>query len=106
GWAMPVFPGGLPTRDLLDAVVPDRPAFLPNADGHRAWVNGAALDRAGIDRHTPDPPDGRIERDATGEPTGMLHEGAATLVGRLGPPATPAHLDAALPRRQPEHVSH
>jgi predicted amidohydrolase YtcJ len=96
GWAMPVFPGGLPTRDRLDAVVADRPVYLPNADGHGAWVNSAALARAGIDGHTPDPPDGRIERDAAGEPTGMLHEGAATLVGRLVPPATPADLDAAL----------
>ena len=96
GWAMAVFPGGLPTRDRLDAVVPDRPVYLPNADGHGAWVNGAALARAGIDRHSADPPDGRVERDASGEPTGMLHEGAATLVGRLVPPATAAELDAAL----------
>ncbi|HEU5108726.1 MAG TPA: amidohydrolase family protein, partial [Micromonosporaceae bacterium] len=96
GWSMRLFPGGSPTRDLLDAVVPDRPVFLPNRDCHGAWVNGRALALAGVDRHTPDPPDGRIERDATGEPTGMLHEGATDLVGRLIPAATPAELDAAL----------
>ena len=106
GWAMPVFPGGLATRDLLDAVVADRPVYLPNADGHGAWVNGAALARAGIDRHTPDPPDGRIERDAAGEPTGMLHEGAATLVGKLLPAATAADLDAALLAGQEYLFSH
>jgi predicted amidohydrolase YtcJ len=96
GWAMQVFPGGTPTRGPLDAVVPDRPVYLPNRDSHGAWVNGRALALAGIDRHTPDPPDGRIERDPDGSPTGMLHEGAAELVGRLVPAASATDLDAAL----------
>jgi predicted amidohydrolase YtcJ len=96
GWSMRLFPGGLPTRGPLDAVVPDRPVYLPNRDCHGAWVNGRALALAGIDRHTPDPPDGRIERGPDGEPTGMLHEGATDLVGRLIPAGTPAELDAAL----------
>lgn len=96
GWSMEAFPGGRPHRDALDAVVPDRPVYLTNRDGHGAWANGAALRRAGIDRSRPDPPDGRIERDADGEPTGLLHEGAATLVGRLLPAATPADGRAAL----------
>jgi predicted amidohydrolase YtcJ len=88
GWAMTAFPGGIPTRHLLDAVVPDRPVFLPNRDGHGAWVNSRALMVAGIDARTLDPPDGRIERDADGEPVGMLQEGAASLVSRLLPPVT------------------
>ena len=72
------FPGGTPHRADLDGIVPDRPVFLFNRDVHGAWVNSRTLELAGIDRNTPDPPDGRIERDAdTGEPTGMLHEGAA-----------------------------
>ena len=66
----------------------DRPVFLPNRDGHGAWVNSRALMLAGIDSRTPDPPDGRIERDADGEPVGMLQEGAASLVARLLPPVT------------------
>jgi hypothetical protein len=78
GWAMAHFPGGTPTRQLLDDIVPDRPVFLMNRDVHGAWVNSKALEIAGITRETPDPWDGRIERDpATGEPTGTLHEGAA-----------------------------
>jgi len=78
GWAMEHFPGGLPHKDDLDAIVPDRPVFLFNRDVHGAWVNSVALRVGGIDASTLDPPDGRIERDAvTGEPTGMLHEGAA-----------------------------
>lgn len=86
GWWMDAFPGGAPRREDLDDLVPDRPVYLENRDGHGAWVNSRALELAGIDRRTPDPPDGRIERDpATGEPTGTLHEGALDLVEDLIP---------------------
>jgi predicted amidohydrolase YtcJ len=85
GWRMEWFPGGLPDRRTLDAVVGDRPAYLINRDWHGAWVSSAALARAGIDARTPDPADGRIERDAGGRPQGTLHEGAASLVGALVP---------------------
>ena len=100
GWSMEAFPGGLPTRQLLDAVVPDRPVFLPNRDGHGAWVNSKALELAGITRDTPDPTDGRIERDADGEPLGTLQEGASTLVARLLPAITAADYDAGLDAAQ------
>src|SRR5690349_16696222 len=90
GWSMEAFEGGTPTRELLDAVVPDRPVYLPNRDHHGAWVNSRALELAGIDRNTPDPADGRIERDAAGEPSGTLQEGAMRLVGELAPAATAA----------------
>ena len=63
-------------------------SFLPNRDGHGAWVNSRALELAGIDAATPDPADGRIERDAAGEPVGMLQEGAQHLVSRLLPAPT------------------
>ncbi|MBC3841605.1 amidohydrolase [Streptacidiphilus sp. 4-A2] len=85
GWSMEAFPGGTPHRELLDAVVPDRPVALPNRDGHGLWVNSRALELAGITRDTPDPADGRIERDPDGTPTGMLQEGAAELVHRCVP---------------------
>jgi predicted amidohydrolase YtcJ len=86
GWLYAPFPGGLPTRDLLEAVVADRPAFLSCYDGHTAWVNAAALRAAGIDRDTPDPAHGAIVRDpATGEPTGVLKESAQDLVTRVIP---------------------
>jgi predicted amidohydrolase YtcJ len=85
GWSMDVFPGGVPSKDDLDQVVPDRPVFLSNRDRHGAWVNSRALEMAGVDAATPDPPDGRIERGPGGEPVGMLHEGAMNLVQRLAP---------------------
>ncbi|CAL4858881.1 amidohydrolase family protein [Microbacterium sp. MM2322] len=96
GWAMSAFPGGTPTAATLDRVLPDRPAFLPNRDGHGAWVNSEALRRAGIDRDTPDPDDGRIERDADGHPTGTLHEGAMSLINRLLADPSPAFLREAM----------
>jgi predicted amidohydrolase YtcJ len=100
GWAMDAFPGGLPRREPLDAVTGSRPAFFPNRDGHGSWVNTAALRLAGIDAATPDPADGRIERDADGEPNGALQEGASELVSRLLPDTSDADWDAALAAAQ------
>jgi len=89
GWAMSAFPGGAPTAADLDAVVPDRPVFLPNRDHHGAWVNTRALEVAGVRESTPDPVDGRFERDAGGRPTGTLHEGAMALVAAFVPATDP-----------------
>ena len=96
GWYMSRFPGGAPTADLLDAVLPDRPAFLLNRDAHGAWVNSRALELAGITASTPDPHDGRIERNANGNPTGTLHEGAMARVSELLPESTQAERERAL----------
>ena len=90
GWYMADFERGTPRREDLDAIVADRPAFFPNRDGHSTWVNTKALELAGIDRDTPDPEDGRIERDPDGTPTGTLHEGAAHAVEVLMPEVTAA----------------
>jgi predicted amidohydrolase YtcJ len=100
GWAMPAFPGGTPSRHDLDAIVPDRPAYLENRDAHGGWANSAALAQAGITAATADPPDGRIEREPDGSPQGTLHEGAATLVERLLPPFAQAQWEAAILRAQ------
>ncbi|MFJ1967391.1 amidohydrolase [Streptomyces sp. NPDC087903] len=106
GWSLEAFPGGTPNAAALDAIVPDRPVFLPNRDHHGAWVNSRALERAGIDSRTPDPADGRIERDAGGNPTGTLQEGAVHLVGRLVPDPTPEQQLAGLLRAQAVLHSH
>jgi predicted amidohydrolase YtcJ len=96
GWSMDAFPGGVPTAADADDVSGGRPVFLPNRDHHSAWVNSRALELAGIGKDTPDPPDGRIERDRSGNPTGALHEGAMSLVGRLVPPTSADELRAGL----------
>ena len=96
GWAMAAFPGGTPTAADLDAVVPDRPVFLPNRDHHGAWVNSRALEIAGVDASTPDPPDGRFERGPDGHPSGTLHEGAMESVARHVPGTSASDYYAAL----------
>ena len=96
GWSMPAFPGGTPNAADLDMVTGGRPAFLPNRDHHSAWVNTVALDAAGVTARTPDPADGRIERDHDGAPAGALHDGAMRLVADYVPPPGQGELTAAL----------
>src|SRR5262249_28066628 len=97
GWALPVFPAANPRKEWLDSVVPDRPVFLVAADGHSAWANSAALALAGIPRATPDPGNGRIERDSrTGEPSGTLRESATELVRSHLPPYTDEERQAGI----------
>lgn len=85
GWQMAAFTGGFPLAADLDQLSATRPIAVSNRDHHSVWVNSEALRRAGITKDTPDPEDGRIERDADGVPTGTLHEGARMLVLRLAP---------------------
>ena len=96
GWTYPTFaPTGLPNKKILDEVVPDRPVYLVAFDGHSSWANSKALAMAGIDRNTPDPPNGKIVRDENGEATGALKEAAGDLVGAKTPQPTRAErLDA------------
>jgi predicted amidohydrolase YtcJ len=82
-------------RKALDAIVSDRPLFLYGADGHTGWVNSKGLALAGITRDTKDPPDGRIERDKSGEPTGFLVDGAlGPVTGALEEPTPAKRLEA------------
>jgi predicted amidohydrolase YtcJ len=84
-------PGGIFDAEWLDVAVSDRPVVLQATDHHCAWVNTAALRRAGIDEHTPDPPAATIARRADGSPVGTLIEWTAMdLVLRHGPPTTAA----------------
>ncbi|HEX6939347.1 MAG TPA: amidohydrolase [Longimicrobiales bacterium] len=88
--------GAFPDRRPLDRAAPDRPAVLRSHDMHAAWVNGRALDAAGIDAATPDPDGGRILRDDAGEPTGILLENAVRLVDRVVPPVSDAEIEDAV----------
>jgi predicted amidohydrolase YtcJ len=102
GWSMDHFPGGAPTRALLDAVVPDRPVLLLSRDHHSTWVNTAAIRAAGLDASTADPADGRIEREADGFPAGTFHEGAGDLFDRVRPAIDDDLAYAGLLRAQEE----
>ncbi|WP_203453628.1 amidohydrolase [Jiangella aurantiaca] len=102
GWYGDVFAGGFPHRDVLDQLVPDRPAVLTSHDVHSVWVNSEALRRAGITATTPDPVGGRIQRGPGGEPTGVLFEAAAGLVTSLLPGPDARRLSEALMTAQAE----
>jgi predicted amidohydrolase YtcJ len=91
GWDHTLWPEKrFPNRQQLDAVAPKNPVILTHVSGHVAVANSLALKRAEIDKNTPNPPGGEIERDALGEPTGMLKESAAmSLVTVRIPDPTP-----------------
>lgn len=98
GWSMAAFgPGALARKELIDAVVSDRPVILYSQDGHTSWVNSKALEVAGITNQTRDPPDGRIDRDPkTRAAVGSLQEGASGLVAAKVPPVDDAKRAAGL----------
>ena len=85
GWDHTLWGGQWPTRQDLDRVAPANPVILQRVDGHVSWANSLALERAGVTRETQAPSGGEILRDARGEPTGILQETAAGLVGRVVP---------------------
>ena len=96
GWTYPTFgPSALPNKKILDDILPDRPVYLEAFDGHSSWANSKALAMAGIDRNTPDPPNGKIIRDEKGDPTGALQESAGDIVAAKTPePTRSERLDA------------
>jgi len=98
GWDKNLWPEGrFPGRADLDPVTAGRPAVFRSKDGHAAWVNSAALERAGIGARTPDPEGGVIVRDpATGEPAGLLTERAIQAVTVLAETASPDRLEQAI----------
>jgi predicted amidohydrolase YtcJ len=97
GWNQEIWKlGRFPTAAELDAVVNDRPVLLHRVDGHAVWVNTKALEMAGITRETQDPAGGKIERDASGRPTGVLVDGAMEMVNKVVPLPTPAEARATL----------
>jgi predicted amidohydrolase YtcJ len=99
GYDPTIFPNGEPPRELLDSLVPDRPAYLTDATEHAAWTNSRALAIAGIDGRTRDPgAGGVIVRRADGSPQGTLRESAMDLVAEHLPPRTAAELRDGLAR--------
>jgi predicted amidohydrolase YtcJ len=106
GWYNDAWPDpAFPTRKELDDAAGGRPAYMRRKDGHSAWVSTAALQRAGIDRDTEDPPGGNIDRNQRGEALGILRETAMNLVAHLLPPPTETDLDVAMAKALTELAS-
>ncbi len=87
-WDQTHWGGRFPTAELLTRAAPENPVFLTRVDGHAAWVNRKALELAGVTAATPDPPGGKILRDASGAPTGVLIDRAQQLVASKIPRPT------------------
>ena len=104
GWSVAVYKD--PSAAVLDKVTGDRPAYFDDVDGHSGWANSAALKAAGIDASTKDPEGGRIDRDAQGNPTGMLRENAMALVSDLLPDYPDSQVDTGLEKAQAEAISY
>jgi predicted amidohydrolase YtcJ len=97
GWDQTLWPAAsFPTRASLDRAAPANPVALTRVDGHAIWANSVALRAAGIDRHTGDPAGGLVLKDAAGEPTGVLVDGAQELVRAVVPPPSEARFERAV----------
>lgn len=98
--------GRFPTAADIDAIVSGRPVVLDRIDGHAIWANGAAMAAAGVNAATKDPPGGRIERDAKGQPTGVFVDAAQKLILDAVPPVLPRDRDAMLAKAQDILLGH
>jgi predicted amidohydrolase YtcJ len=92
GWNQNNWGGAFPSAADLDRVAPEHPVFLRAKSGHAGWANSLALRMAGVAAGTANPPGGEIQRNARGEPTGILFEDAMELVDHLIPEPGPAEL--------------
>lgn len=95
-WDQDRWGGAMPDRSWIDAVTPDTPVAVIRYDLHMLLLNSLGLRLAGIDRNTPDVPGGVIERDAKGDPTGIIKDAAKDLVLRAIGPSTDAQIDMAV----------
>ncbi len=104
GWSVAVYLD--PSAAALDEITGDRPAYFEDVDGHSGWANSAALKAANIDVSTRDPDGGRIERNAAGNPTGLLRENAMRLVSDLLPAYPDVQVDKGLDEGQAEALGY
>jgi len=96
GWDHTLWGGKFPSRKDLDQIAPNNPVFLVRVDGHVGWVNSKALEMAKIDKNTKSPEGGEIERDASGEATGILKETSQDLVSSLIPQPSPEQMNKGM----------
>lgn len=105
GWDNAVFKGAVQDKSFLDIIAPNNPVYLSAETGHSYWANSLALKLAGITRDTPNPLNGVVERDAKGEPNGMLRETAGALVTAKIPAYTREQNEEGARRAQQELLS-
>lgn len=105
-WDHTLWGGELPTRAWIDSVTPDHPVFINRLDGHMSLANSRALAAGQVTRDTPTPAGGEIVRDAAGEPTGILKDNAASLVGAARTPPPPEVEDRAVEAASRHVASH
>jgi predicted amidohydrolase YtcJ len=106
-WDHEAWGGELPKASWIDSISKGHPVFISRYDGHMGLANSAALKLAGITKNTPNPPGGEIVRDPkSGEPTGILRDGATSLVIRVIPDPVEKDLDDALQRAAAHALSH
>ncbi|MCK5747262.1 MAG: amidohydrolase family protein, partial [Oricola sp.] len=97
GWQDALFPpNGVPRKEILDAVTTERALIFESVGGHSFWVNSKTLELAGIDKDTPDPANGHIDRDENGDPVGGLQESAMELVGAFIPTPTAEEIQESI----------
>ena len=97
GWDQNDWPvKDFPTHRDLDKIAPNNAVYLIRIDGHATWVNKIVLDLAGITRETEDPPGGRIIRDKSGNPTGVLIDNAQALLSKYIPEPTDEEVEEAI----------
>src|SRR6185436_5672853 len=102
-WDQNRWPGKqFPTASSLTAAAPDNPVYLTRVDGHAGWVNRKALEIAGLSAATPDPAGGKLLRDPSGAPSGVLIDRAQNLVASKIPPPTPQQTRERLARAAEE----
>jgi hypothetical protein len=106
GWDQNDWPTKLfPTKASLERIAPNTPMYLLRVDGHACWVNRRTLEIAGVNRMTPDPPGGKILRDAHGEPTGVLLDAAMESIYRFVPEPSEQEMREAVHRATNECAS-
>ena len=102
-WDQNLWPSkAFPNAALISKAAPNNPVALSRVDGHALWVNRRAMEIAHVDRFTRDPAGGRILRDASGNPSGVLLDRAMSLVDSKIPPPSPAQLESVLLRAAQE----
>jgi predicted amidohydrolase YtcJ len=106
-WDHEAWGGQLPRKEWIDSVSGEHPVFMNRYDGHMGLANSIALKLAGINKDTPNPPGGEIVKDPkTGEPTGILRDGATNLVTKVIPEPSETELDGALRTAAAHALSH